>query len=132
MARKKTAPKKKPAASPLEPAVPSLNLTLGELMHLRDLFAVVLPPDGKSTVSGALADLSGTSAIEELLWQKIAHACKQTGIPTEGDAPDFVIANLQPPTLGVLHLELEEEPEENNESVSSPWRKRKPQEDQGE
>lgn len=89
-----------------------LRLTKFELLHLRDLFSVTLPPEGDQTMSQALAALEGRNMVESFLWRKVAAACEEAGLPVGDDAPDYVIAPAAPPPLGVFQLSSEpvEEP----------------------
>lgn len=84
-----------------------LRLTKFELLHLRDLFSVVLPPEGKKTLSQALAELENRSMIESLLWNKISNVCQQAELPVDQDAPDYVVAPAAPPPLTVFQLASE-------------------------
>jgi hypothetical protein len=82
----------------------SLTLTKFELIHLRDLFGIVLPPDMKTTVSQSLAISQERSLIETKLWQKIAALCKTAQVPTDHEAPDFIVSPIAPPPMGVFQL----------------------------
>lgn len=81
-----------------------LRLTRYEILHLRDLMSVCLPPEGKQTLSGALAALENRQLIESLLWKKITSACVDADLPTDDDAPDYVIAPTGIAPLGVFQL----------------------------
>jgi hypothetical protein len=78
-----------------------------ELLHLRDLMSICLPPEGKQTISGALAALENRQMIESLLWKKIAESCAEVGLPTGEEAPDYVIAPSGMAPLGVFQLASE-------------------------
>lgn len=82
----------------------SVRLTKYELLHLRDLFSVLLPPEGTQTLSQALAALEGRTLIESLLWRKVSAACEAVEIPTGDEAPDFVIAPSASPPLALFQL----------------------------
>jgi len=82
----------------------SLKLTRQELLHLRDLFSILLPPDMKLSVSQALASSQGRHLVETKLWNKVANLCSEASIPTGDDASDFVITICAPPTLGVFEM----------------------------
>lgn len=84
-----------------------LRLTKFELIHLRDLFGVVLPPEGKRTLSQSLAEIENRSMIETLLWNKIADACESAGVPMNEEAPDFIVAPSGPPPMSVFQLASE-------------------------
>ena len=92
-----------------------LRLTKFELLHLRDLFSVVLPPEGRKTVSQSLAELENRILIESFLWNKIATACETAGVPLDDDAPDYVLAPAGPPPISVFHLATEPESEEEEQ-----------------
>ena len=81
-----------------------LRLTKFELLHLRDLMSVCLPPEGKQTLSEALSTLENRQLIEALLWKKISAACSEAGLPTGEEAPDYVVATVGIPSIGVFHL----------------------------
>lgn len=90
-----------------------LRLTRSELVHLRDLFSVVLPPDARKTMSQALAELEDRSVIESHLWSKVSELCSDANLPLDNDAPDYIIAPIAPPPMSVFPLtsdaeELEE------------------------
>ena len=78
-----TSPKKKPltkankpAPSPKKQKAPDIELTLtkAELVHLRDLFNVVLMMT-EQTVSQSLAEVHDNSKVEERLWGKLHALC---------------------------------------------------------
>lgn len=81
-----------------------IRLTKFELLHLRDLFSVLLPPDAKQTMSQALAELENRTLIETILWKKIANACIEADLPMDDDAPDYVVAPASPPPISVFQL----------------------------
>jgi len=68
-----------------------LKLTQLELLHMRDLFSVALPPTLAVTLSQSLATAEERTLVESKLWQKLATACSKANIPTDDDAPDFGI-----------------------------------------
>jgi len=82
----------------------SLKLSVLELVHLRDLFSIVLPVDLKSTVSQSLAAGQGRQLIETKLWNKISSLCSEGGIPLGEEAPDFIVTVTAPPELGVFEV----------------------------
>lgn len=82
----------------------TLRLTKFELLHLRDLFSVMLPPEMKETLSQRLAQSQDRALVEAKLWQKLARACRQVGLPMDDDAPDFVVAASTSPPIGVFEL----------------------------
>lgn len=114
--RLKMKTKKKETSSPKDPEVKrqakfSLQLTRFELLHLRDLMAILLPPDGAQTVSQALAASEDRTIIESMLWDKVSKLCMDANLPVESEAPDYIIAPLAPPPMGVFQL---------NHDLSSP------------
>lgn len=92
----------------------TVRLTKFELLHLRDLFAVMLPPDLKETLSQRLAASQDRLLVEAKLWQKIARVCHEAELPMDDDAPDFVVAAAAAPPISVFELAHQpaEEPEE--------------------
>jgi len=81
-----------------------LRLTKFELLHLRDLFSILLPPDTKKTMSQALADLENRTLVESVLWNKVQRACVDAGLPMEDEAPDYIVAPVSTPEIGVFQL----------------------------
>lgn len=81
-----------------------LRLTKFELLHLRDMFSVVLPPDASKTLSQALAELEGRTLVESMLWKKIHTAAEAAGLPVGDDAPDYVVAHAGTPALSVFQI----------------------------
>lgn len=90
----------------------NLSLTKYELLHVRDLLSVLLPPDGHQTLSQSLAESEGRSIIESMLWTKVTGLCEEAGLPTGDEAPDYIIAPTSTPALGVFHLNQEGESQE--------------------
>jgi hypothetical protein len=89
----------------------SLKLSKQELVHLRDLFGVMLPADMKSTVSQSLASSQDRQLVESKLWNKIISLCSEAEVPMGEYAPDFVISISAPPQLNVFEMISEEESE---------------------
>lgn len=81
-----------------------LTLTKFELLHVRDLFSVLLPPDGAQTLSQALAEAEGRGLIESMLWEKVTALCESADLPLNDEAPDYIIAPISSPALGVFHV----------------------------
>lgn len=94
-----------------------LRLTRSELGHLRDLFGVVLPPDVKKTISQHLAELEDRVFVEEKLWDKISCLCTSAGVALDDEAPDYIIAPMGPPPMGVFHLSNDQEDMVEGEEV---------------
>ena len=98
----------------------TLNLSKFELLHLRDLFNVNLPPDAQKTVSQALAQQQERPMVEAFLWKKVAAACEEAGLPVGDEAPDFIVAPNQAPSMSVFVLahdpvqQAEEQVQEGN------------------
>ena len=95
-----------------------LRLTRTELVHLRDLFSVVLPPDVKKTLSQHLAEAEDREFIETKLWDKLIDLCKTAGVPVGDEAPDYVVAPTAAPPMSVFPMSTEafEEVEEDQEA----------------
>lgn len=81
-----------------------LRLTKFELLHIRDLMSVLLPPDAKQTLSQAMAFLENRQMVESVLWKKVVVACQAAELPTGDDAPDYIIAPVSSPPIGVFQL----------------------------
>jgi hypothetical protein len=97
---------------PLVPKTFAVRLTRFELLHLRDLFSIMLPTDLKQTVSQALALAEERPMVEARLWQKLVEAIGQAGLPTGHEAPDFVCAASTVPSVGVFRMATEPAPQE--------------------
>lgn len=102
----KKKPKQSPAKDPevKRQATFELQLTRFELLHLRDLMGVLLPPDGAQTLSQALAMSEDRVVIESSLWDKVSKCCVDASLPIETEAPDYIIAPTAPPPLGVFQV----------------------------
>jgi len=85
----------------------SLKLSKSEVVHLRDLFSVLLPADMKSTVSQALAANQGKHLVESKLWNKVSQLCDEAGVPLGDEAPDFIVSISSPPTLNVFEMVMD-------------------------
>ena len=81
-----------------------LRLTRFELLHLRDLCSVILSPEGNKTLSQCLAEIEDRPMVEKFLWNKLSNVCQIANLPVDDDAPDYVIAPVSPPGLGVFQL----------------------------
>lgn len=91
----------------------NVRLTRFELLHLRDLFSVALPPDMKETLSQRLAQTQDRLLVEAKLWQKLVRVCNEAELPMDDDAPDFVVAAASAPAISVF--ELAQEPQQEDE-----------------
>lgn len=96
-----------------------LNLTKFELVHLRDLFSVLTPPEMKETLSQKLAVTQNRVLIEAKLWQKIVKSCEENDIPLGDDAPDFVVSLASTPNIGVYELSHDENQSSDETEESS-------------
>lgn len=93
-----------------------LSLTKLELLHIRDLMSMLLPPNGEKTVSQSLAELENRGLIEVRLWGKVSNLCQEASLPLDDEAPDYIVAPNAPPPMSVFHintnaLETSAEPE---------------------
>lgn len=101
-------------ATPKEPEVKKqsvfvLQLTKMELVHLRDIMGVLLPPDGSETISQALASSEDRSLVESMLWDKLTHLCEDANLPVGDEAPDYIVVPTAPPPMGVLQVQHDTE-----------------------
>jgi len=81
-----------------------VTLTKYELLHLRDLMSITLPPDGSHTVSSSLAATENRQFVESILWKKISEACMQAGLPVGEEAPDYIVSPTGMTPLGVFQV----------------------------
>lgn len=121
MSSKRSKPDKQTNANPSEPDTKpkktlELKLTPIEVVHLRDLFSVILTSEMKSTVSQALARTQSRSLVESKLWQKVVEVCKRSRIPVGDEAPDFVVAATGAPSVNVFELSRGDTDEETTSS----------------
>jgi len=86
----------------------TIKLTKHELVHLRDLFSVGLPPTVRLTVSQALAMKEGRKIVETVLWKKVVKACQDAQVALDDDAPDFVVSASEAPPIDVFLVAAEE------------------------
>lgn len=93
-----------------------LRLTRTELAHLRDLFSVVLPPDTKKTMSQHLAELEDRLYVEDKLWTKISDLLSEAKLPNGDEAPDYIVAPIAPPPMGVFPLSVDDIEEQETDS----------------
>jgi len=93
-----------------------LRLTRTELAHLRDLFSVVLPPDTKKTMSQHLAELEDRLYVEDKLWTKISDLLSEANLPNGDEAPDYIVAPIAPPPMGVFPLSIHDIEEQETDS----------------
>ena len=98
-----------------------LRLTKLELLHLRDLFNIMLPPEMKTTVSQMLAAAEERPLIETCLWNKVVKACKEAKVTLGDDAPDFAVIPTSQPAVGVFKIASEPQegqPQEESSEVT--------------
>lgn len=96
-----------------------VSLTRFDLIHLRDLFSVILP-NAEETVSQSLASLEKRNLVEANLWQKIQAACRTAKVQLLDKAPDYVIVTVGQPVMGVFQLATDpDEQDEKAEEESS-------------
>jgi len=81
-----------------------LSLTRYELLHLRDLMGILLPPDGAQTISQALASTEDRTLIESMLWGKVSSLCELAKLPLNSEAPDYIVAPISPPPMGIFQI----------------------------
>jgi len=81
-----------------------LTLTKHELLHVRDLMSLMLPPNGEKTVSQALAEVEERNLIESFLWEKVTKLCVSANLPLNNEAPDYIVAPIGPPPMGIFHV----------------------------
>lgn len=93
-----------------------LKLTQLELLHLRNLFGVLLPAGMGQTLSQALSHKTDSALIEATLWQKVSRALDKAKIPVDDDAPDYVIVPSGTPTLDVFEISTGETEEEEDDT----------------
>jgi hypothetical protein len=86
-----------------------LSLTKKQLIHLRDLFSISLPPDKDMTVSHSLALLRKRSKEEVSLWEQICELCEKENVDLGESAPDFVVSITSVPPMGVFEVLDEDE-----------------------
>ena len=82
----------------------SLKLTKFEILHIRDLMSILLPPEAKQTLSQAMATLENRQMVESVLWRKIVDACNAAELPVGDDAPDYIVAPVSSPQISVFQL----------------------------
>jgi hypothetical protein len=93
----------------------AIKFTVDELVHLRDLFSILLPPDASRTLSQSLAQSEHRTMIEAKLWSKLNKLFADAGIPLGDEAPDFAVAPDAPPSLGVYQLNMRPTEENHGE-----------------
>lgn len=82
----------------------NLRFSKYELLHLRDLFSILLPTAMQETISQRLASTQNRILVETMLWQKIIKACEEAEVPLGDDAPDFVVSSVSTPEISVFEI----------------------------
>lgn len=96
-----------------------LTLTKHELLHVRDLMSLMLPPNGEKTVSQALAEVEERNLIESSLWEKVTKLCVVANLPLNNEAPDYIVAPIGPPPMGIFHVNHDMEQQAGSAGASS-------------
>lgn len=94
-----------------------LKLTTEELVHMRDLFTVALPPDLSVTVSQFLSQIEDRTLHEARLWHKISSLCEAAKVPLGPEAPDYVISPISVPAMGVFRMDANPDDEPIDEQA---------------
>lgn len=105
--RKTEKPVRSSSSSSKKSQYTDLMLSAAELVHLRDLFGIKIPPEMTTTLSECLAAQQQREMIETMLWQKIVAACERLGVAVGDTAPDFTILPTAPSPLAVFEVEQE-------------------------
>ena len=92
-----------------------VRLTKLELLHIRDLFNVRLPPDGDKTVSVALAEAEGRPVIESGCWRKFGPAFEAAGVEVGDAAPDHMVIPTGMAPMTVMPIASEPQDEDEDE-----------------
>ena len=79
-----------------------IQFTRIELVHLRDLFSIMLPNQMVTTVSQHLAKIEQRPLTETKLWNKLVKKLKAAEVPTDDDAPDFTLGIASLPDIAVF------------------------------
>jgi len=85
----------------------TLKLTSNELVHVRDLFSILMPQNYVLTLSESLATQNDTEKLENKLWTKIYNLCKCNNISIDKDADDFAVMIANQPQLEIQRIKLE-------------------------
>jgi hypothetical protein len=82
----------------------TLELTRKEITHLRNLFGVKFPQQETPSLSQQLAETTKLTHTESELWAKLVNVASEAKVRLGDRAPDFVIASVDQPVLGVYQL----------------------------
>lgn len=97
----------------------TLSLSKFELLHLRDLMSLNLPPNGERTVSQGLAELEDRTVVESFLWKKVCDLCNNANLPLGDEAPDYIVAPSGVPPMGIFMLASEPAQEESQPELGT-------------
>lgn len=86
----------------------TLTLSRQQLIHLRDLMSIRLPPRYTRTISADLAKAEKRVSSESKLWKAIYEICENAKISTGHDAPDFSLELAATPRLEVVQIDTDE------------------------
>jgi len=108
-----------------------LRLTTVELIHLRDILSIALPPALEKTVSQALAEKENHVLSEANLWKKVTSACVDAEVPINDNAPDFIVAPGGMPEMRVFEISAEpmDQSDEGSGLVVDPFGSKKGSDD---
>ena len=88
----------------------SLSLTQEEIIHIRNLLSILLPPTGEISLSESLLECNDMSGdVDSSLWQKIWNLCVESGVAIGDEAPDFLVGPTDPTPLAVYKVHLDED-----------------------
>lgn len=94
----------------------SLQLSKEELEHFRNMMSIVLPPTGEIHLGEALLQASDLDEdVDSSLWDKVWALCEEAGLDVGDDAPDFIVGPAEPTPLKVYRVNLDEDPDEDEE-----------------
>lgn len=85
--------------------VVNVTMTKAELQFVRDLFGILLPPDGQKTVSESLAEMTGRKILEKRLWQKVYNACVESKVAVGDTVPDYIVVTTSQPEMAIGMLQ---------------------------
>lgn len=88
-----------------------LSLSRDELVLLRDLMSIRLPPTFEDTISSVIATKQNKSLQETTLWEKIVEACSVLNIGVGELAPDFAIVLAGLPALDIVEIASQQDSE---------------------
>lgn len=83
----------------------TVTLTKAELQFVRDLFGILLPPDGQVTISESLASTTGRKILEKKLWAKFYNKCVEFKVAVGDNVPDYIIVTTSQPEMAIGMLQ---------------------------